>query len=46
MFEAEMYGSTFFSPGLGPTIERGIDVIEGRGNIWDYVPYAGAFGYD
>ena len=46
MFEAEMYGSTFFSPLFGPTAERAIDIIEGRGNIWDYVPYFGAAGYD
>ena len=46
MFEADLYGDTFFTPLLGPTPERIIDIIEGDGNVWDYVPYFGAFGYD
>jgi hypothetical protein len=46
MFEADLYGDTFFTPLLGPTPERIIDIIEGEGNVWDYVPYFGAFGYD
>ena len=44
--EADLYGDTFFTPLLGPTPERVIDIIEGRGNVWDYVPYFGAAGYD
>ena len=46
MMEADLYGDTFFTPLLGPTPERVIDIIEGRGNVWDYVPYFGAAGYD
>lgn len=45
-FEAELYGDAFFTPLLGPTAERGFDIIEGEGNVWDYVPWLGAVGYD
>ena len=45
MFEADLYGDQFFTPLFGATFERAVDIIEGKGNIWDYVPYAGAVGY-
>ena len=45
-FEAELYGDAFFTPLLGPTAERGFDIMEGEGNVWDYVPYGAAVGYD
>lgn len=45
MFEADLYGDAFFTPLLGATFERTVDIIEGTGNIWDYVPYLGAVGY-